>query len=108
AGDVKATRHKIPAEVGEDINAKIREHAERAFRSVGCSGVARVDFLVKDGEVYVNEINTIPGSLSCALFKSDMSFSKLIDRLIDGAYIRKKRFDELKRTYTPLSPIIGK
>lgn len=108
AGDVKATRHKIPAEVGEDINAVIREHAERAFRAVGCGGVARVDFLVKDGEVYVNEINTIPGSLSCALFKSDMNFSRLIDRLIDCAVRRKRRFDELKRTYTPLNPIIAK
>ena len=58
--------------------------------------------------MYVNEINTIPGSLSCALFKSDMTFSKLIDRLIDCAVRRKRRFDELKRTYTPLSPIIGK
>lgn len=108
AGDVKSVRHKIPAEVGEDVNAEIRQKAETAFRAVGCSGVARVDFMVKDGVVYVNEINTIPGSLSCALFEGDMPFSRLIEKLIDIALKRKQRFDALKRVYTPVTPIVGK
>ena len=108
AGDVKATRHKIPAEVGAETNELIQSLAERAFCAVGCSGVARVDFLVKGDKVYVNEINTIPGSLSCSLFKRDMDFSKLIDMLIECAQRRKKRFDALNRVYTPLTPIIGK
>ncbi len=107
AGDVKSVRHKIPADVG-DLNDVITEQAEIAFRAVGCSGVARVDFMVKDGEVYANEINTIPGSLSCALFADSMPFSELIDRLIRLAQERKKRFDSLKRTYTPIMPIAGK
>lgn len=108
AGDVKAAKHKIPADVGAEINAKIQEYAETAFRAVGCCGVARIDFLVKNHEVYVNEINTIPGSLACALFKSYMDFSKQIDIMIDLAVKRKRRFDALKRVYTPLIPIAGK
>lgn len=108
AGDVKQSKHRIPADIGEKQNELVRELAEKAFCAVGCSGVARVDFLVKGDEIYVNEINTIPGSLSCGLFKSGMEFSRLLDRLIDIAVARKKRKDALKRVYTPLVPISGK
>lgn len=107
SGDVKATRHKIPADVGAEINEKIQSLAVRAFNAVGCAGVARVDFLVKNGSIYVNEINTIPGSLACALFEKNMEFSRLIDLLIEYALRRKKRFDGLKRAYTPTEPIIA-
>ncbi len=85
SGDVKSSRHKIPADVSAEINDRIQELAVRAFGAVGCSGVARIDFLVKDGNIYVNEINTIPGSLANALFRKDMDFSRLIDRLIECA-----------------------
>ena len=44
SGDVKATRHKIPAEVGDEINGRVSELAVRAFDAVGASGVARIDF----------------------------------------------------------------
>ena len=108
SGDVKATRHNIPAEVGSEINARVSELAVRAFDAIGASGVARVDFLIKGDDIFVNEINTIPGSLSCALFRRDMEFSRLIDRLIDYAKRRQARFDKLKRLYTPTEPIIGK
>lgn len=108
SGDVKSTRHKIPAEIGEDGNDKIKDLAEKAFCAAGCSGVARIDFLMKSGDVYINEINTIPGSLSCALFKSQMGFSALVDRLIELAQQRAARREKLKRVYTPIEPIIGK
>ncbi|MCM1368127.1 MAG: D-alanine--D-alanine ligase [Roseburia sp.] len=108
SGDVKSTRHKIPADVGEEINGQIRELAVRAFNAVGAEGVARVDFLVKDGEIYVNEINTIPGSLACALFETTMDFTRLIDALTDIAVARKTRRERLRRVYTPLEPITSK
>lgn len=108
AGDVKASKHKIPADVGAETNEKVQDCAERVFRAVGASGVARIDFLVKDGEIYVNEINTIPGSLSYGLFKREMDFSTLIERLLELAVKRKQRFDALKRVYTPRIPIVGK
>lgn len=107
AGDVKASRHKIPADVSPEIEEKIREYTETAFRAVGCGGVARVDFLVKGDDVYVNEINTIPGSLANPLFKDTRNFSELIDELIRLARLKKARFDRLKRVYTPVTPIIG-
>jgi len=108
AGDVKSTRHKIPADVGDEINSEIQKQAKIAFEAIGCSGVARIDFLVYNELVYINEINTIPGSLANGLFKSNMNFTKLIDRLIECASDRKRRADALKRVYTPVIPIVGK
>lgn len=108
SGDVKNVRHKLPADIGTEKNEKVQELAEKAYRAVGCSGVARVDFLIKDDDIYVNEINTIPGSLSSGLFKSSMEFSKLIERLVDIALRRKQRADSLKRVYTPDIIIAGK
>lgn len=107
AGDVKTSRHKIPAEISPEIDDLVREYTVKAFCAVGCSGVARVDFLVKDDEVYINEINTIPGSLANPLFKSSMNFSKLIDELVRLAKLRKTRFERLRRVYTPTVPIVG-
>ena len=108
AGDVKSVRHKIPAEIGAQKNELVQELAEKAFRAVGCSGVARIDFIVSGEDVYINEINTIPGSLGYPLFAKQMPFSKLIDKMIACAHARKQRFDVLKRTYTPTIPIVGK
>lgn len=107
AGDVKSLKHKIPADIGAEKNELVQGLAERTFRAIGCSGVARIDFMIKGDDIYVNEINTIPGSLASPLF-GDMPFSRLIDKLIDCAYRRKQRFDALKRTYTPTTPIVGK
>ncbi|MDE7405340.1 MAG: D-alanine--D-alanine ligase [Clostridiales bacterium] len=108
AGDVKSLKHKIPAGIGAEKNETVQELAEKAFRAIGCSGVARVDFMVKGDDIYVNEINTIPGSLASPLFAKQMPFSEQINKMIDCAYRRKQRFDALKRTYTPTTPIVGK
>ncbi len=108
SGDVKSTRHKIPADIAETRNDEVKELAVRAFNAIGCSGVARIDFMLTDDEIFVNEINTIPGSLSSPLFRKRMDFSELIERLIAYAELKKSRFDRLKRVYTPIEPIAGK
>lgn len=78
---------RIPADLPEELAERIRELACRAFRAIDAKGVARVDCLVaEDGTVYVNEINTIPGSMAFYLWEpSGISFSDLLDRLIDQA-----------------------
>ncbi len=80
-------KRKMPADVDEPTRTKIRTLAAQAFDTLGCSGVARVDFMVKDGTVYVNEINTVPGSLANYLFSyaGRLSPEKLIDRLVELA-----------------------
>lgn len=78
----------IPADISSELTEEIRELAIRTFKTFGASGVARLDFLVNSDteKVYFNEINTIPGSFSFYLWeKSDISFSQLVQELIDIA-----------------------
>lgn len=84
-------KRKIPADVSSDIEEEIKEYARYAFHVLECEGVCRIDFLVDcdHDAIYVNEINTIPGSLSCYLWeKSGLSFSKLLDSMIQMALKR--------------------
>lgn len=81
----------IPADVGEDVRERTRELAVRAFRAIGCRGLARVDFfLTADGDVLVNEINTIPGFTARSMFPrlwaaEGLSYPALVDRLLRDA-----------------------
>ena len=95
----------IPAELPEDINEQIRELAIRAFKAVCCEGMARVDcFLKEDGEVIVNEVNTIPGFTSISMYPmlwkaSGIPYAELIDRLIRLAIERHEKEKLLKKEY---------
>jgi D-alanine-D-alanine ligase len=62
---VNANYSEIPARIGEEMTTKIKELGKRVYTTLGCSGIARVDFLIdsKTSAVYVNEVNTLPGSL---------------------------------------------
>jgi D-alanine-D-alanine ligase len=78
----------VPARIPDDVRERVRELALEAFRLVGCSGMARVDFFVEDGgHVLVNELNTIPGFTSTSVFAklweaSGLPYSELLDRLL--------------------------
>ena len=90
---------KIPAEIDKNIEEEIKQTAIKVFKLLGCAGVSRIDFIMdtKKNEVYVNEINTIPGSLSFYLWEtSGIKYIELIDRLIDIAknnYRREKNLN---------------
>lgn len=85
---------RLPAELSEEKTKEIQDFACRTFQALGCSGVSRIDFLLDeddDDKVYVNEINTIPGSLSFYLWEaSGVPFSELMDTLISLALKRKR------------------
>ena len=92
----------VPAPISEELTEKIQEISKVAFRAVGASGVARIDFLVdeKNNNVWVNEINTLPGSLAFYLWeKSGLNFSELIDRIIDLGIERHKEKQKLIFSY---------
>jgi D-alanine-D-alanine ligase len=78
----------VPARIEEATAARVRELAARAFRAIDGSGLARCDFFVRDdGEVLVNELNTIPGftatSVFAKLFEADgLDYAELCDRLV--------------------------
>ncbi len=85
---------KIPANLDKKIESEIYNLSKKVFRTIGCSGVSRIDYIIdeEDNKLYVNEINTIPGSLSFYLWeKKDISFDKLCDRLIKIAIDRNER-----------------
>jgi len=90
---------KVPAELSEEKTAEIQNIAVKAFKVLGGSGVSRIDFIMDsadDDKVYINEINTIPGSLAFYLWeKSGMMYKDLIDRLISLAFARRRRRESL-------------
>lgn len=99
---MQASEKKIPADIPESMSDEIRNLAGETFRILSCHGVSRVDVMVDrdDNKIYVNEINTIPGSLSYYLWEeTGISFTKLIDRLIALALKRKRDIDRKTFTY---------
>lgn len=95
---------EIPAKLSSEEIAKVQEAAIKTFQVLCCEGLARVDvFLTPKGEVIVNEINTIPGFTKISMYpklwqESGISYTDLIDQLIQLALERFKRDMELKTT----------
>ncbi len=85
----------IPAPISDELAARVRDLAVRAFRAVDCAGMARADFLLsgETGELYVSEVNTIPGFTLVSMYPklweaSGIPYPELIDRLIELALER--------------------
>jgi D-alanine-D-alanine ligase len=97
AQGMKNAQRLIPAPLEDALTDRVKELAMRAFDAFGCAGVARVDFLIDaDGNPYVNELNTIPGSFSFYLWEpSGVPFVDLMDDLIDLALAEQR---EKRRT----------
>lgn len=98
AKGMQASQKRIPAELPEDETNRIRYLAGETFRVLSCHGVSRVDVIVdaKTRDIYVNEINTIPGSLSFYLWEATgIPFDKLMDKLVALA-LKRKREQKLK------------
>lgn len=84
---MKGAERKIPAPLPDDVTEKIKSQAVQAFKAIDGRGTARIDFLVKGGEPFVNEVNTMPGSLAFYLWQYEgMSPSMLCDELIRLAH----------------------
>lgn len=94
AKGMQASQKRIPADLPDEVSARIRFLAGETFRVLSCHGVSRVDVIMDadNGEIYVNEINTIPGSLSFYLWEATgLSFDKLMDRLVKLALKRQRQ-----------------
>jgi D-alanine-D-alanine ligase len=96
----------IPALLDDDLVEEIRAMAINAFKAIDGAGMARVDFLLdrKSGKPYVNELNTIPGFTSISMYPklweaTGLSYSELLDRLVDLALERHHQKKQLVRTY---------
>jgi D-alanine-D-alanine ligase len=90
----EATELDVPAKLPDDVTDEIRSLSARAFEAVGCEGLARVDFfLMPDGSLVVNEINTMPGFTPLSMFPrmwaaTGLDYGQLVDRLIQLALAR--------------------
>ena len=90
----------IPANLSDELRTKIENYAKLAFKSIDCRGNARIDFLVKEEDVYVNEINTMPGSIAFYLWEGrGYSFKELISKMIDIAIKAQKDKEANMYTY---------
>jgi D-alanine-D-alanine ligase len=117
SGGMSSTLRRIPADLPADVAAEIARLASETFRVLGCEGVARIDFILEGGadapkaddagtgdgapaqasdgahrpRIYVNEINTIPGSLSFYLWEAaGVGFGELMDKLVSLALGRER------------------
>ncbi|MST03962.1 MAG: D-alanine--D-alanine ligase [Candidatus Pacebacteria bacterium] len=96
---------KIPAKLNKITAKKIQELAIKTFKVLECSSMGRVDFFLKrDGQIFINEINTIPGFTSISMYPklweaTGISYSELIDRLIELAIEKFEKDSKIKTSY---------
>lgn len=102
AKGMQASQKRIPADLPKEVSDRIRFLAGETFRVLSCHGVSRVDVIMDadNGNIYVNEINTIPGSLSFYLWEATgVRFDQLMDRLVKLAVKRQRQQDMKIRSY---------
>jgi D-alanine-D-alanine ligase len=104
--DGDAVQIEVPAKLAAAASKKIRELSLKAFQTLACEDFARVDlFLTAKGQVYINEINTIPGFTNSSMFpmmwkERGITFTNLITRLIELAEVRFQLTKRADRGYS--------
>ncbi|MGD7055155.1 D-alanine--D-alanine ligase [Sutcliffiella horikoshii] len=95
----------IPAEISEDIYEQVKEMAITAFKAIDGAGLVRADFfLTKEGKLYINEVNTMPGFTPFSMFPllwqhTDVSYPQLIEKLVGYAQQRHEEKQKIKHTF---------
>ncbi len=104
----EASELLIPAPIPPEATEQVQDLAVRAYLAIDCTGMARADFLLsgETGELYVNELNTIPGFTAISMYPklweaSGLPYPKLIDRLIELAL---ERYEDKNRSQTSYNP----
>jgi D-alanine-D-alanine ligase len=104
----------IPADISQAMSDDVRALAIQAYKAIDCAGLGRVDLLLdkKDGRLYLNEINTIPGFTQISMYPklweaSGLSYSQLLDRLIALALERRAVKEKLKTSFDVINGIEG-
>ena len=90
--DSSESKHRIPANIPDEATNKIKKYAMESFKAVDCCGNGRIDFLYDGNNIYVNEINTIPGSIAFYLWEGlNITFTDLISKIIELAEIQQEQ-----------------
>lgn len=98
-----STSRIVPAPLDEETTRLIQKYALETFKVLQCEGVCRIDFMIDEETkfIYVNEINTIPGSLAFYLWTaSGTSFASLLQNLVELALERERRRAALQTSFT--------
>jgi D-alanine-D-alanine ligase len=101
----------IPAPISEAQRAAVCDYAVKAYKAIDCAGMARVDFFIEKetGEIFLNEINTIPGFTSISMYPklweaSGLPYARLVDELIKLALERQVERDQTERRFGSNQP----
>lgn len=100
-----STEKRIPLDLPEELSLSIRETALLAYQVIGCEGLSRVDFFLRDdGSFVINEINTLPGFTSSSMYPklweaTGLPYPDLLDQLIDLGWQRHENLKKLKTTW---------
>ena len=96
----------IPADLEEKLVTKMKNYATEAFKVLSCSGMGRIDFLMDDisKEIFISEINTIPGFTSISMYPklwevSGIKYPELIKKLISLAFEKYNSNKKLEKSY---------
>lgn len=101
-GGMTSLKRKLPAEISPQMREKIRNLAVQTFQLLDCCGVARIDFIIDTvtKEVWVNEINTIPGSLSFYLWEPlGCEYKELLEKMIELAFKRQRELESIQFSF---------
>lgn len=94
-----AKKSQIPAELPEELTEEIKGYTAKIYESFSCKGVVRADFLIADGKAYFNELNTVPGSLSCYLFGESLTDARgFLSALTEEALTGREEEKEIIHT----------
>jgi len=98
---MSSLKRKLPADLTKEMKEKIQTLAVKTFKVLGCNGVSRIDFIIENNEdVYVNEINTIPGSLSFYLWNATgMDYKEQLSKMVDLALKRAREEKDISYTF---------
>lgn len=101
AGGFETIKRIIPADIGSDMLDSLKSMAEKLYTSLEMFGIVRFDFILdEEDNLYVNEVNTIPGSMANYLFdKEKYSYANLIELMITNAIFRKSQQNEVKKIF---------
>ncbi len=103
--DHTAVSIEVPAKLDTAAQDRIRDLSVKAYQALSCEDFARVDlFLTADGQVFINEINTIPGFTNSSMYpmmwkERGISFTDLISKLVDLAVAREEKLKRIERDF---------
>ena len=104
---MKSLSRQIPAPISPELTKRIQDYTVAVFRMLECKGVVRVDYILEGEQVYINEINTIPGSFAFYLYEPmGIPFAALVDKLV--AYAQQGLEEKQASSFAFRSDILNK